>query len=122
MKLPKLIAAASLVVTLIAASLFAANPPGSVELEWDQSPSPNVDYLVYIGTTSGNYSSSNNVGASLETTIGNLTRGTAYFFSLTAKFNTNAPAGAVGLESEFTNELTYTPPLGPEPPGTLRFK
>ena len=108
-------------VFICAIPLFAANPPAQVPLAWDQSSSANVDYLVYVGTASRVYTSSNNVGTSLNTVIGNLTRGQTYFFAVTAKFNTNAPPDARGLESDFSNEVSYMPTLPPGVPPNLRI-
>lgn len=101
--------------------LHAANPPASVNLAWDTSSASNVDYLVYVGNQTGVYTSSNSVGPVLATTLGNLTRGQAYFFAVTAKFNTNAAPDAVGLESSFSNEISYTPPAAPGAPPNLRI-
>lgn len=110
--------ALALAVTTV---VFAANPPASVNLAWDQSPASNVDYLLYVGNQTGVYTSSNNVGPALATTLGNLTRGQAYFFAVTAKFNTNAPPDAIGLESDPSNEISYTPPAAPGAPPNLRI-
>ena len=70
-------------------------------LSWEPSPSPNViGYRVYIGTTSGVYSSSINVGSATTCTFSNLAVGN-YYFAVRAY-------SASGAESGYSNEVSKT--------------
>jgi len=79
----------------------------SVSLAWDASPDASVTgYKIYRGTNSGNYNYVTNVGNVTNCTIplpmenvGYVT----YFFAATAYDGS-------GLESDFSNEVSYTPP------------
>ena len=75
----------------------------SVILTWDANPEPDVEgYKIYMGTASGNYSQTNNVGNVVVATLSGLTTGTTYYFVATA-YNTS------GLESDYSNEISFTP-------------
>ena len=75
----------------------------SVTLAWNPSPSGGVrGYRVYIGTRSGFYTSVMDVGNGTAVTVSSLTAGGVYYFAITAY-------DAGGLESAFSNELSYTP-------------
>jgi hypothetical protein len=91
---------------------FSANSLGaySLTLAWDSDPSSDgvTGYRVYFGTTSGNYTSSVDVGNVTTGVISNLAGGVTYFFVVTA-YN------ASGLESTPSAEVSYTPSL-PVPP------
>jgi Fibronectin type III domain len=79
--------------------------PGAytVTLTWDASPSPGVTgYRVYYGVGSGNYTNSVVAGNVTTNTVSGLSSGVAYFFAVTA-FNT------IGLESPFSNEISFIP-------------
>ena len=85
---------------------LSATPPGSnsVTLAWDGSSSTEVTgYRVYYGAVSGNYSNSVVVGNGTTNTVPGLASGATYFFAVTA-YN------ASGLESDFSNEISYTVP------------
>ena len=87
----------------------------SVTLAWDASPDASVvGYKVYFGVGSGAYTNSVTVTNGLTCTITNLTVGVTYFFAATA-YEIN------GIESDFSNEVSYRPPLpGPAPASGLR--
>jgi hypothetical protein len=75
----------------------------SVTLGWDASADTNViGYLLYWGTASGDYTSSLNT-TGLVAQVTGLHCGTTYNFAATA-------VGANGLESPFSNEVSYTTP------------
>jgi len=75
----------------------------SATLAWDPSSSPNITgYTIRYGTTSGSYPSTLSAGTALSATVANLTVGTRYYFVVTAR-------NASGLESDPSNEISYTP-------------
>ena len=79
---------------------FAAN----VSLAWDPSPDTNVvRYYVYYGAGSGDYTNRVNADNTTSVTVSNLAVGSAYFFAATAISDD-------GLESDFSNEVSYTVP------------
>lgn len=81
--------------------------PYVVAFAWDSSPSPEVTgYRVYYGAASGNYTNSVAVGKVKSVTVPGLASGVTYFFAVNAN-------NASGLESAFSNELTFTVPGGP---------
>src|SRR6267142_4908412 len=85
---------------------------GSVSLQWDPNPEPDIDgYRVYYGTSSGSYNQQINVGNTTAATVSNLTNGSTYFFVVTA-FNT------VVMESLPSNEVSASVPVGPTPTPT----
>ena len=91
---------------VVSARLTPSNPPVNVVLAWDASPSGEVTgYRVYWGAASRCYT---NVLATtnLIATVTNLQRGVTYYFAVTA-------FTATGLESEFSNEVSYTAPARP---------
>ena len=72
----------------------------------DPSPGPGVTgYRIYYGATSGNYTNSITVGNVTASTIPNLVSGARYFIT-TKAYN------AAGVESPFSNEITYVVPGG----------
>lgn len=76
---------------------------GTASLAWDSSPSSGVTgYRVYIGSASGNYTSSVVAGNATTTTISGLTPGVTYFFAVKA-------FDASGVESAFSNEISFAP-------------
>ena len=94
---------------VVSAQLTPSNPPANVVLAWDASPSGEVTgYRVYWGAASRCYT---NVLATtnLIATVTNLQRGVTYYFAVTA-------FTATGLESEFSNEVSYTAPARPVAP------
>lgn len=82
-------------------SAFSAQ---SVTLAWDPNPENDIGgYIVYYGPASRNYTNAVNVGNVTTNTVSGLVDGATYFFAVTA-FNTN------GLESDFSDEVSYAPP------------
>lgn len=79
--------------------------PGSesTTLAWDNSTSAGVTgYRIYMGPTSGNYTSSIVAGNATTNTVTGLVSGVAYFFAIKA-YDAN------GLESTFSNEISFLP-------------
>ena len=75
----------------------------SVNLAWDRSPDAEVTgYRIYYGVASGNYTNSLIVGNVATNTIAGLLAGVTYFFATSA-------LNATGMESPFSNEVSYTP-------------
>jgi hypothetical protein len=92
---------------LLAFPIFAANP--KVTLAWDPSPASDVKtYRIYYGVASQAYSDMVTVGNVTEATITNLVPGAKFYFTATA-------VDAIGLESEFSNEVRYDVPVQPPP-------
>jgi hypothetical protein len=86
-------------------ALSAIVPPAqSVTLAWDQTTDPNVvGYRAHYGVASHAYTNMVDVGNATNVTISGLVQGTTYYFGATA-YNT------FGMESDFSNEVTYTVP------------
>jgi hypothetical protein len=110
-----------LILTALSApvrALGAVLPPGqSVTLAWTPSTEPNTAGCnLYYGVASGNYTNMVNPGTATSVTIFGLVEGTTYFFAATA-YN------ILGLESDFSNEASYTVPVTlPGIPGTLQVR
>src|SRR4030095_13332841 len=76
----------------------------SVTLAWNASATPNItSYVLYYGTSSRTYSSTLYVGTALAGGVSNLVAGTTYYFAVTARND-------LELESDYSEEITYTPP------------
>jgi fibronectin type 3 domain-containing protein len=79
---------------------------GTLTLGWDASTSTNVaNYNVYYGTTSRGYTQTVSAGNTTQATISGLTPGTTYFFAATA-------VDALGLESDYSSEISFAVPAG----------
>ncbi len=90
--------------------LFAAS---SVTLAWDASPDANVTgYRIYYGAAPASYTNSITVGNITNTQIASLVEGMTYFFAATA-------FDASGLESDFSNETSYSVPATPVAPSIV---
>jgi hypothetical protein len=75
-----------------------------VALEWEPNTEPELaGYMVYRGTSSGNYTSSIDVGNTTTCTISGLDEGKTYYFAATAY-------DADKNESGYSNEISYTVP------------
>jgi hypothetical protein len=90
-----------------ATSLVADSLPApTLTLSWDASTSTNVvNYKIYYGTTSGSYTQAVSAGQVTQTTITGLTSGTTYFLAATATDD-------AGLESGYSNEISFVVPAG----------
>jgi hypothetical protein len=74
-------------------------------LEWDPNPEPTIaGYIVYIGSSSRNYSQVIDVGLHTSFPLTNLTAGITAFLAVTA-YDVDR------LESPFSDEIFYTPPV-----------
>lgn len=83
---------------------------GQITLAWDPSPETNVvAYRIYYGVATGAYTNTVQVGKVTTATVSNLVAGIPYFFAATA-------VDEVGLESEFSAEVSGTIPLPNRPP------
>ena len=88
----------------LATHLLAA---ASVTLAWNKSNDPIVTngggYNVYWGGKSANYTNYVNAGSATNVTITGFTVGTTYYFAATCY-------SALGVESPFSSEVSYTIP------------
>lgn len=86
-----------------------ASGPGTVTLGWDASPDTSVTgYKVYQGGLSGVFTNSYSVSGRSTTTyqVSNLKGGITYFFTCSA-------TDGAGLESAYSNEISYQVPQAP---------
>jgi hypothetical protein len=98
-------------LVVAAVSLFSSNlhAASSASLAWNASSSPNITaYTVSYGTASGNHPIVLNAGTALTMTVPNLVAGTRYYFVVTARDSS-------GIESDPSNEISYTPSSNPLP-------
>jgi len=78
-----------------------------ITLSWDNNAETDLaGYKVFSGTSSGNYSGSIDVGNWNSCTVSGLQEGTNYYYAAKA-YNT------AGLESGFSNEVSYKAPVAP---------
>ena len=90
--------------------LLISNTAFSASLVWDPNAESDLaGYRIYTGVRSREYSSMVNVGNTTQYPLTNLTQGTTYYFALTA-YN------SAGLESDFSQEINYTPASSNTPP------
>jgi hypothetical protein len=83
----------------------------SLTLAWDPNTEPDIaGYKLYCGEASGRYIASIDVGnvTQFQPTLKNLNPGDKAFFVVSA-YNTS------GLESGYSNEVSYTKPALPQP-------
>jgi len=105
-------------VTLLSTGLLVLAPfsslaARSVTLAWNPSAGTNVaGYNLYCGGASGAYTNIVDVGNTTNATISGLTEGATYFFAATAYDSSD-------LESDFSNEISYTVPASGNTPPTL---
>lgn len=75
-----------------------------VVVQWDTNTEPNVvGYKIHLGTQTGAYTATNDIGAQTWAQVQNLVAGRTYYFAVTAY-------SMEGLESDFSEEISYTPP------------
>ena len=80
----------------------------TVTLAWAASTAANVGgYIVYYGTSSGNYTASVDVGNSTSYTLTGLQTGTAYYFAVSAYDTTRA------FQSRYSNEASVNAQAAP---------
>lgn len=74
-------------------------------LEWDANTEPDLSgYKVYVGTRPQAYTSVYDTGAETSFSLTNLPAGVTHYFAVTA-YNGD------GVESDFSEEIIYTPPV-----------
>ena len=105
---------AAIILTFIVALIMtiAQARAASVGLAWDASPSTNsgtISYRIYDGVASRAYTNVMEAGTNLHFTVTGLVETVTYFFAVTA-YDTN------GLESDFSNEVSWQGPRRPPPP------
>jgi PKD repeat protein len=101
-KLSPLILLAGLGLFLFNGNLLAAN----VNLTWNASPSSNVGgYIVSYGQSSGNYTSSIDVGNTTTYALSGLITGSTYYFAVNTYDSTKTAYSA------YSNEVTLTIPV-----------
>jgi hypothetical protein len=93
---------------LILAALSTTVQAGqSITLAWNQSADPTVvGYKAYYGVASRTYTNNIDVGNATSATISGLIPGTTYYFAATTY-------SALGVESPFSSEVSYTVPILP---------
>jgi hypothetical protein len=88
-----------------------AATPHTVTLAWNaNAPNTIAGYHLYYGGTTKSYTNVVDSGGSTTVAITNLSGGSTYYFAVTAYDD-------IGLESDFSNEISYTVPAG----ATLRI-
>ncbi len=84
-------------------TLSATGFSAQVTLAWDPDSDPNLaGYRLYYGNFFRQLLEFHKLGLSTNYTVANLSDGVAYYFALTAR-------NAAGLESGYSNEVSYTP-------------
>src|SRR5262245_15408551 len=93
------------ILALFQLALLPANALQTISVAWAPSPDPCVaGYNVYYGRISRSYTNKISVGNITNCSVGGMIEGSTYFFAATA-FTSD------GLESEPSNELSYTVPI-----------
>jgi chitinase len=90
-------AALTALVILVPATAHALTP---VTVAWDENNPVPEGYIIYWGTSSGNYSDSQDVGAATQYTIPDLQDGLTYYFAVKAYDD--------GNESDYSQEISHT--------------
>jgi hypothetical protein len=91
-------------ITLFALLPHPVHATQSVTLAWSPSADTNViGYNIYYGVASSTYTNRIDRGSALTATVSNLVEGTTYYFAATA-YN------LLGMESDYSNEASYTVP------------
>jgi len=96
----------------------STNTYAKVTLAWDASPSSTnmfIQYKVYSGPSSRNYTNVVDAKAMLTITLSNIIVGIPTYYAATA-YITN------GLESVYSDELVYTPPAATRPGSVHRVR
>ena len=97
-------------LSLLSGSLAPAQTTQSVSLAWDTDADPSVvGYEVHYGTSASSLTATQDAGVSTTATVSGLTPGTTYYFAVTA-YN------ATGVNSTYSNEVSYTPTASAQPP------
>jgi hypothetical protein len=105
MRLTKSLSALAILAAL-GAPVLALSGTQSITLAWDPSTDPTVaGYNIYHGVTSRTYTNMVDAGNVTGVTITGLVEGTTYFIAATA-YN------LLGLESDYSGEVSYTVPAG----------
>ena len=92
-------------VVLTAVRSFSYTDETTPILEWEPNPEPTIaGYNVYIGSSSRNYSQVIDVGLETSIPLTNLIQGITAYLAVTAY-------DADRLESPFSDEVFYTPPV-----------
>jgi hypothetical protein len=103
---PRLISA-FIALLILLTGLGAARATDTAVLNWHSSSGPNLaGYIVYYGTSSGNYTQSVNVGLTTTGTVPGLQPSTTYYGVVDA-YNTS------GAKSMNSNQVSFTTPAGP---------
>lgn len=110
-----------LILSLAALALNAwavptTNQTARVTIVWSPGSGTNViaNYNVYYGVASATYINTVSSGTNTTVTISNLVHGVTYYFAATA-------VDTSGLESDFSNEISWAVPTNPPPPQNLHI-
>ena len=107
---PRLAWILSLLLPAVFLGWITAAQAGQVTLGWNPNPESSVTgYRVHQGTSSRNYTVHQDAGFSLTSTLSSLSDSTTYFFAVTAY-------DAVGRESDYSSEVSFTPTATTTPP------
>ena len=105
MGLTRLLGVILILISVLAVSQLPTFAAGSVTLTWNPSTDSNVTgYRIYYGVASHRYTNMVHVGKATNATISGLVEGATYYFAATAY-------SILGLESDFSNEASYTVPM-----------
>lgn len=89
------------------------NPPPAVSLAWNAAGTNVItNYWIWYGVSTRSYTNKVAAKTNLSLTVSNLTRGVTFYFTASAQ-------DTHGLESDWSNEVNYSPPVAPLPPDLL---